>query len=40
MDKLYNWPFLNEPIWRWFLFLIVIGALLGVWNGVLRHLKG
>ena len=39
MDKLYDWPFLNEPIWRWFVFLIAIGFLMGAWARVLEMLK-
>lgn len=34
-----NWPFLQEPIWRWFVFIIVLSFLLGAWNGALRHMK-
>ena len=39
MGNPFQWPFLNEPIWRWFLFLVVIGALMTTWAGVLRHIK-
>ena len=34
-----SWPFLNEPIWRWFVFILVLGFLLTAWNGVLRHMR-
>ena len=34
-----SWPFLQEPIWRWLVFIVVLGFLLSAWNGVLRHMK-
>lgn len=34
-----SWPFLQEPIWRWLVFIIAIGGLLAAWNGVLRHMR-
>ena len=33
-----NWPFLNEPIWRWGLFTGVMLLFLFAWSGVLRHM--
>lgn len=39
MDKLFDWPFLQEPIWRWFLFLIVIGMFFAAWGFVVGHIK-
>jgi len=30
--------FLNEPFWRWVLFLIAIGLALAVWRGVLGEM--
>lgn len=35
-----NWPFLQEPLWRWFVFIVAMGAILGVWAGVLRMIRG
>lgn len=40
ISNLTNWPFLQEPIWRWFVFLIAIGLFLNVWNGVLSYMRG
>ena len=34
-----QWPFMQEPLYRWFLFL---GALMGMmigWNGILSFMK-
>lgn len=31
-----TWPFLDEPLYRWFLFIIILGALLSAWAGALR----
>lgn len=39
ITRLANWPFLNEPIWRWFVFAIAFGALMAGWNGVLAFMK-
>lgn len=38
MGGIVNWPFLNEPAWRWFLFVGALLLFLIVWGGVLRHL--
>jgi hypothetical protein len=40
LKQLTTWPFLQEPIWRWFVFIIVLSLLLGAWNGALRHMRG
>lgn len=34
-----EWKFLDEPIWRWTVFLIAIGLILGGWSGIVRGLK-
>jgi hypothetical protein len=34
-----TWEFMNEPMWRWFIFF---GATIGIaygWNGILRFAK-
>lgn len=31
--------FLNEPLWRWFVFVIALGFLLHAWRGVLTYMK-
>lgn len=38
-DKVFGWQFLNEPLWRWFLFLIAISLFSGVWAMVLKYMK-
>jgi len=38
MSAPWNWSFLNEPAYRWALFLILVGLFLGVWREVLRHM--
>lgn len=37
--NLADWPFLNEPIYRWFVFLIIVILFLHVWNGVMDHIR-
>lgn len=34
-----RWQFLGEPVYRWFLFIIVFAAMLAVWRGVLGYMK-
>lgn len=41
--KLWNstagWSFLDEPLWRWFVFLVVMAFALNAWNGVISYMK-
>ena len=42
MDTLYNvvdWPFLQEPLWRWAIFVGVMLGFLYAWNGVIEFMK-
>lgn len=34
-----TWRFLGEPFWRWFFFLVILGAALGLWSSALRHMQ-
>jgi len=34
-----NARFLNEPVWRWFAFVVVMIAILTAWNGVLAYMR-
>jgi hypothetical protein len=34
-----TWPFLQEPIWRWFVFMLVIGFFASAQKGMLRHMR-
>lgn len=36
MSNPFNWAFMNEPLYRWFIFVIVILLFLGVWADVIR----
>lgn len=38
-EKVLDWRFLNEPWWRWFMFILLMGFLLGSWKGVMRHME-
>lgn len=42
MGNLYDytagWTFLNEPAWRWGIFVVMILFFLAAWGGVLRHM--
>lgn len=33
-----GWPFMQEPAWRWFVFVGMLLLFLMVWGGVIRHL--
>lgn len=33
------WRFMNEPLWRWFVFVVALGFLLHAWRGVLNYMK-
>jgi succinate dehydrogenase hydrophobic anchor subunit len=35
-DQVVGWEFLQEPLWRWALFLLAISALTFAWNGILE----
>lgn len=39
MGNIFEWPFLQEPIYRWFMFLIILALFGVVWRGVLNHMK-
>lgn len=39
LGKLTTWPFLQEPIWRWFIFLLVLALFANVQKGMLRHMR-
>lgn len=34
-----NWDFLNEPIYRWFIFLGALILMTFAWNGILSLMK-
>lgn len=34
-----NWQFLDEPLYRWFIFLAALSLMLGAWGGILRLMK-
>lgn len=34
-STLTNWTFLNEPLWRWAIFIVAIGFILWAWGGIL-----
>lgn len=35
VDNFGNWAFLNEPLYRWFLFSLAMGAIMWGWHGIL-----
>lgn len=39
LDKLTNWSFLNEPLWRWFVFIVAMGFIMWAWRGILSTAK-
>jgi hypothetical protein len=34
-----NWEFLNEPMWRWFIFIIAFTFMLMTWGAILNYMK-
>lgn len=38
-DNITNWPFLNEPLWRWGVFFIAVAAMGWGWHGILDLMK-
>lgn len=39
-DKLVGWEFLDEPAYKWFIFLGMLMLMLVVWRGVVNAIKG
>ena len=37
LSSITGWQFMDEPAWRWFVFVGVILLFLFAWNGVLRY---
>jgi len=35
LDRITGWTFLNEPLWRWFIFVIALIMILWAWSGIL-----
>ncbi len=33
-----NWDFLDEPLWKWFLFLGALALMTWGWNGILSFI--
>lgn len=38
ISSLANWQFLDEPAYRWFIFVGVMALFLFAWGGVIRHM--
>ena len=34
-----TWEFMDEPFWKWVLFLIALGLAMNAWNGILSYMK-
>jgi hypothetical protein len=34
-----QWPFMQEPLYRWFLFFGALIAMMTAWNGILSFMK-
>ena len=39
-DKIKNWPFLNEPLYRWAIFTGAFLLILATWACILEYMKG
>lgn len=39
MSNPFKWDFLNEPLYRWFIFFVAISLFAGAWGVVLNHMK-
>lgn len=39
LDRITGWSFLNEPLWRWAVFIVALIFILWAWRGVLNVAK-
>lgn len=39
ITNVFKWPFMQEPLWRWFMFLVAITLFSAVWANVLKYMK-
>lgn len=38
-EKYVNWPFLQEPIWRWAIFVLLLIVIFFMWSTIIAHMK-
>lgn len=38
-DQIINWEFLDEPAWRWFIFLGALLLMMWTWRGIVDFMK-
>lgn len=38
-EKIYDWNFLNEPLWRWAIFYVAIILIATTWRFILEYMK-
>lgn len=38
-DNIKNWPFLQEPLYRWVIFIIALTFIMMAWRSVLGYMK-
>lgn len=38
LSSAFNATFLNEPAWKWAVFIVALTLFLAAWGGVLRHM--
>lgn len=34
-----NWDFLDEPLYRWFIFFVALTLFLAVWGSILAYIR-
>lgn len=39
LKSIKNWPFLQEPLWRWAIFVIALAFILASWSVILGALR-
>lgn len=39
LDNIKNWPFLQEPLYRWFIFLGALIVIMMCWGILLKYIK-
>ena len=39
-ESIKNWEFLNETPGQWIIFIVALSLFMGVWRGILDHIKG
>lgn len=39
MENPFAWRFLDEPLYRWFVFIVAMSLIMAAWAGILNQMK-